>query len=67
MLVESWAEGRKISEIFSDVGEGLLPGIASSFYMSVGRPMSCMPGYCEVIKHHIVGFLTIHRASIKRV
>ena len=31
----------------------------------VGRPMSCMPGYFEVINPHTVGSQTIHRASIK--
>ena len=29
------------------------------------RPMSCMPGYFEVINTHTVGSLTIPRASIK--
>ena len=33
----------------------------------VARPMSCMPGYSEVINTHIVGSLTIPRASIKWV
>ena len=33
----------------------------------IGRPMSCMPGYSEVINAHTVGFLTIPRASIKWV
>ena len=32
-----------------------------------GRPMSCVPGYFEVIKPHTVGSLTIPRASIKWV
>ena len=35
--------------------------------MIVGRPMSCVPGYFEVINTHTVGFLTIPRASIKWV
>ena len=34
---------------------------------TVGRPMSCVPGYFEVINTHTVGFLTIPRASIKWV
>ena len=41
---------------------------ASSWYVSVitiGRPMSCMPGYCEVRNTHTIGFLTIPRTSIK--
>ena len=33
----------------------------------LGMPMSCMPGYLEVINTHIVGSLTIPRASIKWV
>ena len=33
----------------------------------LGRPMSCMPGYFEVINTHTVGSLTIPRASIKWV
>ena len=33
----------------------------------LGRPVSCMPGYFEVINPHTVGFLTIPRASIKWV
>ena len=33
----------------------------------VGRPMSCVPGYFEVINTHTVGSLTIPRASIKWV
>ena len=33
----------------------------------VARPMSCVPGYFEVINTHTVGFLTIPRASIKWV
>ena len=35
--------------------------------MIVGRPMSCVPGYFDVINTHTVGFLTIPRASIKWV
>ena len=34
---------------------------------TLGRPMSCVPGYFEVINTHTVGFLTIPRASIKWV
>ena len=33
----------------------------------VARPMSCMPGYFEIINPHTVGSLTIPRASIKWV
>ena len=33
----------------------------------LGRPMSCMPGYVEVINTHTVGSLTIPTASIKWV
>ena len=36
-------------------------------FTMVGRPMSCVPGYFEVINTHTVGFLTIPRASIKWV
>ena len=35
--------------------------------MMLGRPMSCVPGYFEVINTHTVGFLTIPRACIKWV
>ena len=35
--------------------------------MNLGRPMSCVPGYFEVINTHTVGFLTIPRACIKWV
>ena len=33
----------------------------------LARPMSCMPGYFEVINTHTVGSLTIPRASFKWV
>ena len=36
-------------------------------HLLVARPMSCVPGYFEVINHHTVGSLTIPRASIKWV
>ena len=32
-----------------------------------GRPISCVPGYSDVINPHTVGSLTIPRASIKWV
>ena len=35
--------------------------------LPLGRPMSCVPGYFEVINAHTVGSLTISRASIKWV
>ena len=35
--------------------------------MDVARPMSCVPGYFQVINTHTVGSLTIPRASIKWV
>ena len=35
--------------------------------LTLARPMSCMPGYFEVINPHTVGSLTIPRASIKWV
>ena len=38
-----------------------------NFIVTVGRPMSCVPGYFEVINTHTVGSLTIPRASIKWV
>ena len=36
-------------------------------HLPVCRPMSCMPGYFDVINTHTVGSLTIPRASIKWV
>ena len=35
--------------------------------ITLGRPMSCVPGYFEIINPYNVGSLTIPRASIKWV
>ena len=40
----------------------LYPRVDSSA-ICIGRPMSCMPGYFEVINSHTVGSLTIPRAN----
>ena len=40
---------------------------AGGMAVIVGRPMSCVPGYFEVINTHVVGSLTIPRACIKWV
>ena len=53
-------------ELATRVVHNAMVRIRSSFhYDTLGRPMSCMPGYFEVINTHTVGSLSIPRASIK--
>ena len=56
----------KVSPLEKDLIEALAKR-SSEARLILGRPMSCVPGYFEVINTHTIGSLTIPRASIKWV
>ena len=57
----------EVAEVTADVRPRLGPPRRLTEVILLGRPMSCVPGYFEVINTHTVGFLTIPTASIKWV
>ena len=67
LFVHMLAQVPRVRRLLSALGCVRTSANPSLVIGEIARPMSCVPGYFEVINTHTVGSLTIPRASIKWV